>query len=101
MSDRPSPEAIERLRTVEATSDGFELAEHDLRLRGPGEYAGTRQSGWSQMKVATPSDLDLIELCQAEARLLLEQDPVLDAAEHRVLKRELLAFAEGRPAELS
>jgi ATP-dependent DNA helicase RecG len=101
LADSPSEDAIERLRTVEAVSDGFALAEYDLRLRGPGEYTGTRQSGWAQMKVATPADLDLIEACRLEASALLDADPPLARPEHSVLRTELNKFAEGRPAELS
>jgi ATP-dependent DNA helicase RecG len=101
LSDGPSEDAITRLRTVEETSDGFELADKDLEMRGPGEYTGTRQSGWAQMQIATPADLDLIESCRDEARRVLTADPQLAAPEHRLLAKELEIFAEGRPAELS
>jgi ATP-dependent DNA helicase RecG len=101
LSDRPAEDSIERLRIVESTSDGFELAEHDLRVRGPGEYTGTRQSGWANMKVATPADLDLIEVCREDAGKLLAADPSLSRPEHAVLRAELEKFSEGRPAELS
>ena len=73
----------------------------DLEMRGPGEYTGTRQSGWAQMKIARPGDLDLIEACRDEAGKLLAEDPQLAAPEHSVLATELDQFAEGRPAELS
>lgn len=101
LSDKPSADSIDRLRIVEATSDGFELAEHDLRVRGPGEYTGTQQSGWAQMKVATPGDLDLIEVCRDEAGKLLSEDPTLSLKKHSALRKELEIFSEGRPAELS
>ena len=101
LSDNPSEDAIVRLRTVEATSDGFELADKDLEMRGPGEYTGTKQSGWALMRIATPADLDLIEICRAEAGKLLAADPELVAPEHLLLAKELEIFAEGRPAELS
>lgn len=101
LSDGASDDAIVRLRTVEQTSNGFELADKDLELRGPGEYTGTRQSGWAQMKVATPADLDLIEACREEAGKLLAADPELTAPDNSALYRELELFAEGRPAELS
>ena len=73
----------------------------DLELRGPGEYTGTRQSGWSQMKIATPADLDLIEACRDEAGRLLASDPELAAPANSALSAELATFARGRPAELS
>ncbi len=101
LSDSPSDDAISRLQTVESTSDGFSLADKDLEMRGPGEYTGTRQSGWAQMNIATPSDLDLIEVCREEAGRLLTSDPTLAEPEHTELAKQLRAFAEGRPAELS
>ncbi len=101
LSDSPSDDAIVRLRTVEEISDGFELADRDLALRGPGEYTGTRQSGWAQMTVATPADLDLIEACRDEAGRLLAADPELAAPENSALSAELALFARGRPGELS
>ncbi len=101
LSDSPSEDAIVRLRTVEETPNGFKLADKDLELRGPGEYTGTRQSGWAQMNIATPADLDLIENCREEASRLLSADPELTEPDNRTLAAELKKFAEGRPAELS
>lgn len=101
MSDSPSDDAIVRLRTVEATSNGFELADKDLEMRGPGEYTGTRQSGWAQMQVATPADLDLIEACRDEAGRLLAADPELTTPANSALASELQIFAKGRSGELS
>lgn len=101
LSDGPSEDAITRLQTVEQTADGFDLADKDLELRGPGEYTGTRQSGWANMRIATPADLDLIEDCREEAGRLLADDPELTATENRLLAAEVEQFAKGRPAELS
>jgi hypothetical protein len=53
------------------------------------------------MKVATPADLDLIEVCREDAGKLLAADPSLSRPEHAVLRAELEKFSEGRPAELS
>ncbi|MDP2949040.1 MAG: helicase-related protein, partial [Chloroflexota bacterium] len=61
LSENPSEEAQERLRLMETIYDGFRLAEEDLRLRGPGEYFGTRQTGLPDLRVARLSDVDLIE----------------------------------------
>jgi ATP-dependent DNA helicase RecG len=85
LSENPSEEAQERLRIMEAIHDGFELAEEDLRLRGPGEYFGTRQSGLPDLKVARLTDVALIEQARAEATRMLEADPELERPEHAAL----------------
>lgn len=85
LSENPSEEAQERLRIMETTQDGFKLAEEDLRIRGPGEYFGTRQSGLPDLKVARLTDVVLIERARAEAIRLLEDDPELKRPEHRAL----------------
>ena len=69
--------ANERLNAVLNHSDGFELAEEDLRIRGPGDYMGTRQSGWDELKVATIDDVDLLQIARQEASELLA-DGTLD-----------------------
>jgi ATP-dependent DNA helicase RecG len=64
-----------RLALMRETNDGFRIAEEDLRLRGPGEVLGTRQSGEQAFKVATPEDVaELAPAAQADARLLLDRD---------------------------
>jgi ATP-dependent DNA helicase RecG len=85
LSENPSEEAQERLRIMEQTHDGFKLAEEDLRIRGPGEFFGTRQSGLPDLKVARLTDVGLIEQARAEATRLLEADPELERPEHRAL----------------
>ena len=99
LSDSPSAEARERLQLVERTQDGFALAEADLRLRGPGEFFGTRQSGLPDLKVAQLSDVPLIELARAEASRLLEGDPDLVRPEHAPLKEEMARLWERVTAE--
>ena len=86
LSDNVSSEAMERLQIMETTSDGFRLAEEDLRLRGPGEYFGTRQSGMPDLKVAQLTDVELIEEARTEASLLLDEDPELRRPEHQALR---------------
>ena len=57
------------------TSDGFRIAEEDLRLRGPGEILGTRQSGEEAFRAATPEDVEtLAPVAQSDAMLLLDRD---------------------------
>jgi ATP-dependent DNA helicase RecG len=68
--------ARERLRIVYENRDGFEIARHDLRLRGPGELLGARQSGVPLLRFADlSSDLDLLEQARAAAPRLLSEDP--------------------------
>ena len=85
LSENPSEEAQERLRIMETTHDGFKLAEEDLRIRGPGEYFGTRQSGLPDLKVARLTDVVFIEQARAEAVRLLEADPEMEQPQHRAL----------------
>jgi ATP-dependent DNA helicase RecG len=64
-----------RLALMRETNDGFRIAEEDLRLRGPGEILGTRQSGEETFRVATPLDVEeLAQVAQSDAQLLLERD---------------------------
>ncbi|MGH8217588.1 MAG: helicase-related protein, partial [Steroidobacteraceae bacterium] len=66
--------ARERLRVIRETSDGFEIARHDLKLRGPGELLGTRQTGLAQMRVADLiRDADLLPKVQAAAEQMLRE----------------------------
>jgi ATP-dependent DNA helicase RecG len=97
-----SPESIERLRVMETTTDGFVVAEADLRIRGPGEYLGTRQAGAPAFRAANlVRDAELLELARAEAIGWLKHDPSLASGESAELKRaiekrwgEKLALAE-------
>lgn len=84
-----SPEAEERLRAVEATTDGFVLAQKDLEMRGPGEFLGTRQSGLPDLRMATMADLRLLERVRAAAQRLLDEDPDLARPEHHLLARRV------------
>ncbi|HYS81770.1 MAG TPA: ATP-dependent DNA helicase RecG [Anaeromyxobacteraceae bacterium] len=80
---RTSDEARERLRVMEATQDGFEIARADLRLRGPGELLGTRQSGQKLFEIADLyRDETILEEARADAFALVEADPALRRPEH-------------------
>jgi ATP-dependent DNA helicase RecG len=85
---------MERLRVIEDTHDGFVLAEEDLRLRGPGEFFGTRQSGVFDLRMARLSDMDTLELARREAAHLYDLDPPLDQPEHALLRAQLARFWE-------
>ena len=69
--------ASERIEAMVKYSDGFVLAEEDLRIRGPGDFMGTRQSGWDELKIATIDDVDLLRIARKEASDLMA-DKTLD-----------------------
>jgi ATP-dependent DNA helicase RecG len=100
LSDTPSEESVERLRAIERTQDGFELAEVDLEMRGPGEFFGIRQSGTPPLRMAKLSDLGILEDARQVAKAIFEQDPGLEAPDHRLLGRKLAEFWQGQ-GELS
>ncbi len=86
-----SPAAKRRLEILEKTSDGFKIAEEDLRLRGPGEIFSVRQHGLPQLKVADLiEDFELLRLARRDAFTILGEDPHLEAPHHQQLRRELL-----------
>lgn len=89
LSDSTEEDALERLRTVASTSDGFRLADEDLKLRGPGEYFGVRQSGFPDFRMADLRDVRLIEMARDAASQLLHRDPRLEEPEHRMLATRL------------
>ncbi len=89
LAENPSGVARQRLDIIEKVEDGFRLAEEDLRMRGPGEFFGTRQSGIPDLKMAKISDVGLLEQVRKEAVELFRGDPGLKKAEHRLLRREL------------
>lgn len=78
--------ARERLGAMCRTNDGFKIAEEDLRLRGPGDFFGSRQSGLPDMHIASfVTDMDLLKEAQNAAKELMERDPLLKAPENAVL----------------
>jgi ATP-dependent DNA helicase RecG len=86
-------EAEQRLAALEATNDGFVLAERDLELRGPGEFFGRRQSGLPELRLASLlHDVEVLKMVQEEAADLFAADPQLEQPEHRVLRQRLDAF---------
>jgi len=89
LAQNPSEVARQRLDIIEKTQDGFELAEEDLKLRGPGEFFGTRQSGLPDLRMAKLSDVGLLELARSEAIRLFEIDSSLEKFEHHLLAKEL------------
>jgi ATP-dependent DNA helicase RecG len=92
LSDSPGAEENPRLRAVVENEDGFALAEEDLKLRGPGEFFGTRQSGLPDLKVARLSDVAVLEAARRQARRLDAADPGLTLPEHALLRAQVDAF---------
>ena len=94
--DNIGEEGKTRLEAMERTQDGFELAEEDLKLRGPGEFFGTRQSGLPDLAVAKLSDVQTLEQARNAAERLFEQDPDISAPEHRGLRAAVDKFWSGQ-----
>ena len=94
LTDGKNPEAMAKLKVLEQTSDGFEIAEADLRLRGPGDVLGTVQSGLSELRfIDFLADTALLREARALADRVLAEDPHLDAC-HRSL-RGLIRDSDG------
>jgi ATP-dependent DNA helicase RecG len=82
-----------RLKTMRDTDDGFIIAEEDLRLRGPGEVLGKRQSGLAEFRMADPvAHADLLAVAHDDARLVLARDPDLKSARGEALRVLLYLF---------
>src|SRR5262249_4206028 len=94
LSEMPSLEGEERLRVIENTNNGFELAEADLRIRGPGEFLGTKQAGLPDLKVASFTDVALMEEARKAAFELVQRDPYLRDPDNLALKARLAIMAE-------
>ncbi|MDE0552701.1 MAG: ATP-dependent DNA helicase RecG [Candidatus Poribacteria bacterium] len=83
-------DSYQRIQAMIRTNNGFQIAEADLNIRGPGEFFGTRQSGIPNFKIANIiQDASLLEAAKKEAESLIKADPRLDTHEHQLLKRML------------
>ncbi len=89
ITDQDLSVAEQRLAAMEASNDGFHLAEVDFKLRGIGELLGRRQSGHSNLHLLHQNYETLAELAQGEARALLEEDPALMLPEHQALAQTI------------
>jgi ATP-dependent DNA helicase RecG len=79
------------LEAIASTTDGFEIAERDLAIRGMGDFFGTRQHGLPPLRVARiPGDLALLRTARRDAETMVAGDPKLAEPSHRLLRRALL-----------
>lgn len=86
---------VQRLKILTESTDGFAIAEEDLRLRGPGQFAGTQQAGMIDFKVADlVRDVEIYRRAKADAEAIVADDPALAWAEHAGLR----ALIEGAPS---
>jgi len=93
LGEGATPEAAKRLAALERTTDGFELADIDLDLRGEGTILGTRQKGRTDLRLASlRRDRDLLEAARSVAEDLTESDPLLDG--HPLLQDEVRLFLD-------
>ncbi len=97
VSDTRNPLALRRLETLCETADGFRIAEEDLKLRGPGEFFGTRQHGLPELKVADlTEDFDLLRMARRDAFAIVGEDPALTAPHHQALRAAVAKAYAGR-----
>lgn len=82
-----------RLEAIQKSNDGFVIAEADLKIRGPGDFMGTRQSGMPILRVANLiRDIKILEAARKEAFALINRDPRLENPEHQNLKQTMQAY---------
>ena len=92
----------DRLQALATTNNGCERAALDLKLRGPGEFLGTRQAGFaSSLKMASITDVALIEKAREQAKGLFERDPNLSQPEHALLAEAFERFWKGTSSDVS
>ena len=95
VSSAQGQDARQRMRALCATNDGFQIAEEDLKLRGPGDFFGSRQHGLPPLKVADlAGDTRVLYEAKEAAQALLEQDPELSLPEHRGIRQKVEALFE-------
>ena len=92
MAEDASELSMQRLAAMEATNDGFALAEKDLELRGPGDFFGVRQSGMPELRVADLGDAATLEKARVQAQRLFAQDANLQQPEHIMLAEAVRRF---------
>ena len=90
VSDAGGDEVKARLKIMTQTNDGFKISEEDLRLRGPGDFFGSRQHGLPEMHVADlGADVNVMQTAQQDAAALLADDAALERPEHAALRKRI------------
>lgn len=98
VSSARGQETRQRLKALCATNDGFQIAEEDLKLRGPGDFFGARQHGLPPLRVADlAGDTRVLYEARDAAQALLERDPELSAPEHRTMRERVRQLFEANP----
>lgn len=96
--DKLSKDTLKRIETMVSSNDGFEIAEVDLQLRGPGDLMGTQQSGLMNLKIADlTKDQQLVLLAREHARKLLQEDPDLSKKENQIIRTILASILQSKP----
>ncbi|MBM3143598.1 MAG: ATP-dependent DNA helicase RecG [Chloroflexi bacterium] len=91
----------ERLQAMAETNDGFVLAERDLDQRGPGDFLGARQAGYAKLRLASLTDVELIQKARHHAQRLFQDDPDLTHDEHQQLAAALKRFWSSGSGDIS
>jgi ATP-dependent DNA helicase RecG len=96
--DEISKDSKKRMQTMVRTNDGFEIAEVDLKLRGPGDLLGTQQSGLLDLKIANLSkDGQVVAMARDVAKEVLSKDPTIELDEHKMIRSRLQEMLKSRP----
>jgi len=95
--DKLTPDGMQRIRTMVGTTDGFKIAEADLRLRGPGDLMGTQQSGIIDLKIADLiKDEKILQFARTTAIKLLKNDPHLHKDKNKIIRKQLAYLNKNR-----
>ncbi len=96
--DEISKDSLKRMQTMVRTNDGFEIAEVDLQLRGPGDLMGTQQSGELDLKIANlAKDNHIVTLAREVAKDVLNSDPTIELSENKGIRSRLNEILKSKP----